>query len=115
MGKTVEVLNIKGDMPTVEEARRRLLDAIKSARARGVQVIKVIHGYGSSGVGGQLRPALRKSLARRRKEGLVKEFIIGEAWSAFDERTRACLEQHPSLRSDPDLDRSNEGMTIVVM
>ena len=115
MGKTVEVLNIKADMPTADEARRRLLDAIKSARARGVPVIKVIHGYGSSGVGGHLRSALRKSLSRRRKEGLVKEVIFGEAWSAFDERTRACLEQHPSLRTDVDLERSNEGMTIVVM
>ncbi len=115
MGRTIEVLNIKADMPTVEEARRRLLDAIKSARARGVQVVKVIHGYGASGVGGHLRSALRKSLSRRRKEGLVKEVIFGEAWSAFDERTRACLDQHPSLRNDPDLDRSNEGMTIVVM
>ena len=115
MGRTVEVLNIKADRPTVEEARRRLLDAIKSARARGVQVIKIIHGYGSSGVGGHLRSALRKSLARRRKEGLVKEVIFGEAWSAFDERTRACLEEHPSLRTDVDLERSNEGMTIIVL
>jgi len=115
VGKTIEVLNIKGDMPTVEEARRRLLDAIKSARSRSVPVLKVIHGYGSSGVGGQLRSALRKSLARRRKEGVIAEFIFGEAWSAFDERTRACLEQHPALRTDVDLERSNEGMTIVVM
>jgi hypothetical protein len=115
VGKTIEVLNIKADMPTAEEARRRLLDAIRSARARGVPVIKVIHGYGSSGVGGHLRSALRKSLSRRRKEGVVKEVIFGEAWSAFDDRTRACLEQHPSLRTDIDLERSNEGMTIIVM
>ena len=115
MGKTVEVVNIKEDMPLVEEARRRLLDAIKSAKARNVPVLKVIHGYGSSGVGGHLRSALRKSLARRRKEGVIKEIIFGEAWSAFDERTRDCLEQHPSLRTDPDLDRSNEGMTIVLI
>ncbi len=43
MGKTVEVVNIKEDMPLVEEARRRLLDAIKSAKARNVPVLKVIH------------------------------------------------------------------------
>ena len=115
MGKTIEVVNIKGDRPTVEEARRRLLDAIRDARARGVSVLKVIHGYGSSGAGGHLRSALRKSLARRRKEGLVREIIFGEAWSAFDERTRSCLEQFPVLRTDVDLERSNEGVTIVLL
>jgi hypothetical protein len=52
-------LNLKEGFPTVDDARRRLLSEMQSARARGVRVIKVIHGWGSSGEGGKLGPAIR--------------------------------------------------------
>jgi hypothetical protein len=37
-------LNLEAGFPTVDDARRRLLSEMQSARARGVRVIKVIHG-----------------------------------------------------------------------
>jgi len=43
-----------------------------------VTAVKVIHGYGSSGVGGALRQGIRKSLISRRKEGSVKAVVFGE-------------------------------------
>lgn len=46
-------LNIKSDMPTVEEARKRLLTELQRAKAKGAKAMKLIHGYGSSGVGGR--------------------------------------------------------------
>ena len=113
--RAIEVVNIKEDMPSVDEARRRLKDEIERARARGVGVLKVVHGYGSSGVGGALRGALRKSLSLRKKEGLIREVIHGEKWDIFDPRVTAVLDRFPSLRRDPDLARSNEGVTIVVL
>ncbi len=111
----IRVLNIKDDMPNVEDARRRLLDEIRSARAGGVSILKVIHGYGSSGKGGALRQALRKSLSRRRKEGLVRLVIYGEAWSVFDDSARDLLDRYPALGRDQDLNNSNEGITLVVL
>ncbi len=111
----IRVLNIKESMPTVEEARRLLLDALRSARADGVEVLKIIHGYGSSGVGGALRTGLRQSLSRRRKEGLVREVIHGESWDIFEARTQELLQRHPALRRDRDLNNSNEGITLVIL
>ena len=111
----MEVINIKADMPSVDEARRLLKAEIERAKARGVGVLKVIHGYGSSGAGGALRGAIRKSLSLRRKEGVIQDFIHGENWSVFDERVVALIDRFPSLRRDQDLARSNEGVTIVVL
>lgn len=109
------MVDLKSDRPTVEAARGRLNAAIADAKRSGVAVLKVIHGYGSSGVGGTLRDKLRASLRHRRKEGVVREIIHGEKWDVFDERTRNLLEEFPSLGRDSDLSRSNEGITVVVL
>lgn len=114
MPPILKTLHIEAGMPTVEEARQRLLAELRQAKQSGVLAMKIIHGYGSSGKGGALRDALRKSLLRRRKEGLVTRVIFGEKWSVFEEDTRYAIERCAELRSDRDLNRSNEGITIVV-
>jgi hypothetical protein len=111
----IETLNIEEGRPTIDEARRKLIDVIRSARERGVAALKIIHGYGSSGVGGALRPALRKSLSLRKKEGLVNCFAYGEKWSPFDPMSQAVLAACPALSGDRDLAQSNPGITIVVL
>jgi hypothetical protein len=112
MGRIVEV-RIKEGMPTVAEARRRLAVELEHARRRGVRVLKLIHGYGSSGVGGKLRGALRRSLAEMSLRARVGRVVFGEDWSIFDADTRSLLDAYPELRGDPDLERGNAGMTIV--
>ena len=111
----VKILNIEAGMPTVEEARHMLLAELKQAKQCGVGAVKVIHGYGSTGKGGALRGALRKSLLRRKKEGLVTRVIFGEKWSVFEGDARYAIEHCPDLRSDRDLNHSNEGITIVLL
>ena len=49
-------INLEAGFPSVDDARRRLVSEMQSARARGVRVIKVVHGWGSSGEGGTLGP-----------------------------------------------------------
>jgi hypothetical protein len=110
-----KIFNIEAGLPTVEEARRLLLAELRQAKQSGVIAIKIIHGYGSTGKGGALRGALRKSLLRRKKEGLVTRVIFGEKWSVFEEDSRYAIDRCPELRSDRDLNRSNEGITIAVL
>jgi hypothetical protein len=106
------VLNLKFDMPTVEQAKRRLLEFISSPRQTG-PVVKIIHGYGSTGRGGSLRTALRDLLQQWEKEGKIKLVIFGENWSIFDTRTQDLRLRYPSLKEDSDLDQHNQGVTIV--
>ena len=65
-------------------------------------MLKVIHGYGSSGKGGALCFGLRKSFGLRKKEGAIKDFIAGEDFSIFNNTVLALLETVPELRGDPD-------------
>ncbi len=110
---TMRTLNVEAGLPTVEEARRLVIEEIKRARREGVRVLKVIHGYGSSGTGGKLRIGLRKSFGLRKKEGVIRDFIAGEDFSIFNDTVLALLEAAPELRGDPDLDATNEGVTVL--
>ncbi len=111
----LKIVNIEAGLPTVEQARQLLLVAVKESKQTGVKALKIIHGYGSTGKGGALRGALRTSLLRRKKEGLVTRVIFGERWSVFEDDTRYAIEHCPELRNDRDLNRSNEGITIAML
>ena len=109
----IRTLNVEAGLPTLEEARRLVIAEIKLAKREGAKVLKVIHGYGSSGKGGKLGVGLRKSFGLRKKEGVIKDFIAGEDFSIFNDTVLALLEAVPELRADPDLGATNEGVTIV--
>src|SRR5262245_30574928 len=111
----VRVLNIESSLPTLEEARRQVIDEIRAAKREGIRVLKIIHGYGSSGKGGKLCVGLRKSFQLRKKEGVIKDYIPGEDFSIFQEATLALLNAHPALRGDPDLNSTNQGVTFLLL
>lgn len=103
----IRTFNVEARLPTLDDARRLVIEEIKRAKCEGVKVLKVIHGYGSSGKGGALCIGLRK------KEGVIKEFIAGEDFSIFNDPVLDLLEAVPELRGDPDLGATNEGVTIL--
>ena len=100
-------------MPSLDEARRQVLEEIRRAKKQGIRVLKIIHGWGSSGKGGKLCHGLRKSFALRKKEGIIKDFVPGEDFSIFNKTVLAMLDAVPGLRGDPDLDVTNEGVTVL--
>ena len=109
----VRILDVEAGMPLVDEARRLVIEEIKRAKREGIKVLKVIHGYGSSGRGGALCVGLRKSFRLRKKEGVIKDAIAGEDFSIFNDTVLALLEAVPELRGDPDMNATNEGVTIL--
>lgn len=111
----LKVVNLEQGLPSVEEARSRLRAEIDTARSAGTKLLKVIHGYGSSGVGGDLRFALQATLRRMAVAGEIRDCIYGENWRTSDERTWAILKRLPQLKQDSDIGRGNRGITIVVL
>lgn len=111
--KAVRTFNVEAGLPTLDEARRLIMAQIKQAKREGVQALKIIHGYGSSGKGGTLCVGLRKSFRLRKKEGVIRDFIAGEDFSIFNQSTLDLLEAAPELRGDPDLGATNEGVTVL--
>jgi hypothetical protein len=110
---TVRTVNLEASYPTVEEARELLASELRKARRERVRVLKLIHGYGSSGKGGALCVGLRKSLQLRKKEKAIIDFFPGEAFSIFNPLVLNLLEQVPELRGDPDLNATNEGISVL--
>ena len=108
-------VNIKAGMPTVDNAIRKITYNIKSAGPLGVTALKLIHGYGSSGKGGGIRVESRKYLDRIKSQGQIKGYITGENFSIFDEETRMAFNVCDELRRDSDLERHNNGITIVML
>lgn len=111
----VRTFNVEADLPTLEEARKRVIEEIRRAKREKVRVLKVIHGYGSTGKGGKLCIGLRKSFSLRKKEGVIQEFIRGEDFSIFNPSVLNLLETVPELRGDPDLNATNEGVTVLCL
>lgn len=110
---SIKTFNVEAGMPSLDEARRQVLEEIRRAKKQGIRVLKIIHGWGSSGKGGKLCHGLRKSFALRKKEGIIKDFVPGENFSIFNKTVLAMLDAVPGLRGDPDLDVTNEGVTVL--
>lgn len=113
-GKLREV-NLEQGMPPADAAIRRLTFELHQSRRLGCTVLKIIHGYGSSGAGGRIRTEARKYLERLKAKGEIKQFIPGEAFSIFSEDTRSAFALCGELRQDRDLERHNNGVTFIVL
>lgn len=113
--KAYRTINLEENSPSVSEAVARLGVEIRLARRHGICLVKCIHGFGSSGRGGKIRVAARRELARLQKLGYVKAVIPGEKLSIFDEDTRRAMAYCGELRGDADLDRHNNGVTLIVL
>ena len=114
-GSPVRTIDIKSDRPPVQEALSRLDRELKSARQQRDSLLKIIHGYGSTGAGGDIRIAVQKRLRELTGVGEIRGCIFGENWSKTDEAAWALLKQSPELKSDPHLGKGNRGITVVIL
>jgi len=111
----MKTVNLKSDMPQVHEALQRLDRELALARQEKAKLLKLVHGYGSTGAGGDIRIAVQKRLIDLAQNGQIRGCIFGENWSKSDEATWKLLQSHSELKSDPDLGRRNRGITIVLL
>ena len=108
-------INLEEGMPYVDQAIKKLTYHIKTNKKSGVKAIKIIHGFGSSGTGGRIRVESRAYLARLKGRREITDFIPGEQLSIFDQATRKALDLCPEMRQDRDLDRHNNGVTVIIL
>jgi adenosylmethionine-8-amino-7-oxononanoate aminotransferase len=102
-------------MPLVHEALQRLERELAAARQEKAKLLKVVHGYGSTGQGGDIRIAVQKCLIEVAQKGQIRGCIFGENWSKSDDVAWKLVQAHAELKSDPDLGRGNRGITIVLL
>lgn len=110
-----KTVNLEDGMPSIPQARARMASEIESARRGAIAVLKIIHGYGSSGVGGELRIALQSILRQMAQRGEIRACIFGENWRQADEDAWDLVKRMPELKQDRDFGKSNKGISIVVL
>jgi Smr domain len=111
----VLIVNLEEGFPTREQALQKLTSAIARAKRDGITVLKIIHGYGSTGVGGILRPVIRSFLRQEKEAGSIALFVNGESFSSFDARSKALLAKATELLIDRDLGCNNKGVTFILL
>lgn len=115
MQEQVREINLEIGHPAVAQALERMRMELRLSKKRGYTAVKLIHGFGSSGSGGKIRTAVRRELAAMQRRGEIGDVIFGEQLTIFSQATQELLRRCPSFRRDPDLERYNNGITVVVI
>jgi hypothetical protein len=114
-GGTIKTVDLKSDMPPVHEALQRLDRELALAQQQKLKLLKIIHGYGSKGVGGDIKIAVQARLQELVRDAQIRGCIYGENWSKSDDLTWKLLGSNPALKGDEHLGRRNPGITIVLL
>ena len=112
---THRTVNLEAGMPLVEPALQQLQSAVHEARILDIQVLTIIHGYGSSGRGGVIRKECRKVLEYMKSRGELSDVITGEEFCRRNGPVRNLLKRYPELENNSNLNRGNKGITIVIL
>lgn len=108
----VKEINLERGNPTVTVAINRLVNELLTAKGAGYKAVIVIHGYGSSGVGGAIRTAVRAKLKETSLIGIVRDFASGEEWL---DKKRSFIDVCPQLRDFSSYIEGNRGLTVVLI
>jgi hypothetical protein len=109
------IADLEAGRPTANEALLRLDFELSRARHAGALAVKLIHGYGSSGVGGVLRDAVQEALRHMADDNKIRAFVAGEDWRISNETAWKIQKLIPELKQDRDLGRGNLGISIVLL
>ncbi len=112
MPKKVAQVNLEYNMPTVEAALQRMRNSLTTCKGQGYKVVILIHGYGSTGVGGSIKAAVRRCLGESSLMGVVRTYAGGEQWV---DKKRELLAVCKDLAKYERRIANNEGVTVVVL
>jgi hypothetical protein len=110
-----KVINLEAGRPAVDVALHKMNEVVLDSKRNNVNVLTLIHGYGSSGKGGVIRLECRKMLDFMKNKGIISDYIVGEDFNKRSGLVKALLQRYPQLGMDKHLNRGNKGITLVVL
>ena len=110
-----KTVNLEAGRPIVDVALNRLAEVIDDAARSNVDVITLIHGYGSSGKGGVIRSECRRTLDFMKNKRQIRDYIAGENFHKKSGQVKSLLQRFPRLSVDANLNRNNKGITLVIL
>ena len=112
--EAMKTFNLKEIGASKEDSVILLEMFLEEARREGESIVKVLHGYGSHGRGGVIFSAVREKLETLKRQKKIKEYFGGGKWNLLDADTVNALLKDKSV-VDEDLNKSNPGITIVIL
>ena len=112
--KSIYKINVENFKLTVNEALAQIeseIDALKLINKRCV--LKVIHGYGSSGSGGEIKKNLPAFLNILKARGKIEDYAENSKFGVLSQKYKKYSKSFPELVLDADLKNLNPGITIV--
>ena len=110
----IEYINLKEDLPISELARANLEIEIERLIKTDTKVLKILHGYGSHGVGGEIKKQTTNLLKKLKEKKVIKDFSSGEKLSIEFIKKHNLYVNFPELLLDSDLKNYNSGISIVI-
>ena len=105
--------NLEAGLPSADQSLEQLERTLREARSCGAKVVRLIHGYGSTGRGGKIREAVRRELGRKLARGEVRAVVHGENYSPNANATRDLLSRFKELKTTERPDSGNPGLTLI--
>ncbi len=108
-------IDIKSERQTVSEAIAQFEIEAESYKKGGYKVMKVIHGYGSHGVGGAIRSEFLKKCEQLKRQKKIEDYICCDKWPAGGTVKKIAINYCADLIADKELHFVNPGCTIVIL
>lgn len=108
-------IDVKSDNQTCLMAVAQLEIEIDACKLGGFSVLKVIHGYGSHGVGGAIKKDIHIKLKQMKAQKQIKDYIPCEKWTPNNPKRIMAIKSCDELLADSDLRMLNSGVTIVLI
>lgn len=94
----VDQINLELESPTSDEALDQLTHYLRAVSEAQVRALVVIHGYGSSGVGGNIRRKIREALEQNYFADRVSDYYHGEDLIHQSSLYRELMKRRPALK-----------------
>lgn len=108
----VREINLEYGSPTVDVAVRNMISQLGTCKGQGCKAVILVHGYGSSGIGGGIKRAIRGKLREPSLSGVVRSYCGGEHWY---EKKKELLSLCQSLSDYQKRVEGNPGVTVVIL
>lgn len=112
----IQTLNIEKEALACDQAIATVLQEIEVLTLQNeIKVLKVIHGYGSSGTGGKIKKELSLCLQNLVRQNKVKYFVQNEKFTPLKKEYSYYTKLYPSLILESDLQNQNPGITLIFL
>ena len=113
--ETLPKIDVESEKLTTLEAVAKVEIELERLKLQGENVAIIIHGYGSKGVGGEIKKAVLDKLKLLKKHKKIADFYPSEKFSFTCKKYNFYTKKYPNLLLNEQTKNLNFGVTIVFL